>query len=651
MPFGYRGKILHVDLTKGRLEVEEPPEAFYRKYMGGGAMGMYYILKMMPAGADALGPDNVIAMMASVTTGAPISGQSRFNVNAKSPITGAIGDSQSGGFFPAALKFAGFDGIVVTGRSPEPVALIIEEGKEPRLGDASHVMGMLTAESEDILKEEVGGTNKHVLQHGPAAERGVLFSNILSMSCRCNGRTGMGLVMASKNLKAVVVSGKQKVDLADPETVKTLQKEGAKNLLPANDDVNYLGKYGTASSFNVHNELGFQPTRNYNEGFMEHGEDISGETMYDTILKKRDTCYACVVRCKRVVEITEGPHQVDPRYGGPEFETVSTFGSYCNIRNLAAIARANQTCNEHGVDTITCGASIAFAIECFEKGIIGLEETGGLELRFGDAEVMLAVLEQIVTNTGVLGSVLSQGSANAAELWGPEAADCLVTVKKQELPAHMPQFKKALGLIYAVNPFGADHQSAEHDISYEEGASDLMLDRLAQIDLQNPPPPESFGPEKIRFAAISQDYYSLTDCLELCQFVWAPAWSLYGPSELVDFVRAVTGWQVSLYELMRLGERRVNMMRAFNAREGFGRKDDKLPSKFFRPLEGSGPNSGKALNRDEFEAAIDLYYQLRGWTEDGVPTPAKMIDLGLEWVEMGSLTPRRSTIICRSASS
>jgi aldehyde:ferredoxin oxidoreductase len=636
MPFGYRRKILHVDLTDGRLEVEEPPDSFYRKYMGGGAMGMYYILKMMPPGADALGPDNVIAMMAGVTTGAPISGQSRFNVNAKSPITGAIGDSQSGGYFPAALKFAGFDGIVVRGCSPGPVALIIEEDEEPRLIDASHVMGLLTAESEDLLKEEVGGTNKHVLQHGPAAERGVLFSNLLSMSCRCNGRTGMGLVMASKNLKAVVVSGKQKVDLADKETVKALQKAGAKTYMPANEEVDYLGKIGTSSSLAFHNELGFQPTRNYNEGWMEHGDDISGETMYDTILKKRDTCYACVVRCKRVVEITEGPYQVNPRYGGPEYETLSTFGSYCNIRDLAAIAKANELCNAHGVDTITCGATISFAIECFEKGIIGLEETGGLELRYGDPDLMLEVLQQIVTNSGALGSILSQGSANAAERWGPDAADCLVTVKKQELPAHMPQFKKALGLIYAVNPFGADHQSSEHDISYEEGAADLHLERLAQIDLQSPPPPGSFGPEKIRFAAITQNYYSITDCLELCQFVWAPAWSLYGPSELVDFVKAVTGWSVSLYELMRVGERRINMMRAFNAREGFGRKDDKLPNKFFRPLGGKGPNVGETLDREEFEAAIDLYYQMKGWDEEGVPTRAKMIDLGLEWVDMGS---------------
>ena len=335
-----------------------------------------------------------------------------------------------------------------------------------------------------------------------------------------------------------------------------------------------------------------------------------------------------------MVEVTEPPYKVDPLYGGPEFETLSTFGTYCGINDLAAVCRANQTCNEYGVDTITCGATISFAIECFEKGIIGLEETGGLELRFGDADVMLEVLQQIVTNSGALGPVLSQGSALAAEKWGPEAADCLITVKGLEAPAHMPQWKKGLGLIYAVNPFGADHQSSEHDPNYEEGSTDLILGHLAEIDLTEVQKPESLEPEKVRFAIKTQIFYSLLDTLELCQFVWGPAWSLYGPSQTVDLVRTVTGWDVSLDELMRAGERRLNMLRAYNAREGFGRKDDKLPKKFFKALKGSGPFAGKALDKEEYERALNLYYEMADWTEDGVPAPAKMLELGLEWVEM-----------------
>ena len=270
-------------------------------------------------------------------------------------------------------------------------------------------------------------------------------------------------------------------------------------------------------------------------------------------------------------------------------------------------------------------------MECFEKGIIGTEQTGGLELRYGDAAAMLEALQQIVTNSGALGPILSQGSEYAAGLWGPQAEECLITVKGQEAPAHMPQAKKSLALIYAINPFGADHQSSEHDPMYEEGTAPLYLTRLAELDLKDPPPYGSLGPEKVRFAAYTHSFYSILDTLELCQFVWGPAWTLYGPSEMVEMVKAVTGWQVSLYELMKVGERRLNLLRIFNAREGLSRKEDQLPKKFFKALQGGGPTGGVALDREEFENALDLYYQLNGWTQDGVPTPAKLVDLGIEW--------------------
>lgn len=633
MPHGYNGKILHVNLSTGELQVEEPGEAFYRKYMGGSAMSLFYILKGMPAGVDPLSPENILTLMLSVTTGASISGQSRINVNAKSPLTGVIGDSQAGGFFPAEMKFAGFDGIVIKGRSPKPVYLSIIDG-EARLHDAQHLMGKVTGEVDTLLKQEVGDLKAEVLQCGPAAEKGVLFSSLVNMANRNNGRTGMGLVMASKNLKAIVVRGRKKPEIADPAGLTALNREGPK-AMPLNPDMDALGKYGTANVVMFQNTIGTLPTRNYNEGQFERCEDLSGEVMYDTILKESDTCYACVVRCKRVVEINEGPYQVDPLYGGPEYETLATLGSYCGIGDLAAVSLANQICNMYGVDTIACGATIAFAMECFEKGIIGLEQTGGLELKFGNKDAMLEVLNQIVTNSGPLGKVLSQGSARAAKVWGPKAEDCLITVKNHEAPAHMPQAKKSLALIYAVNPFGADHQSSEHDPYYEGEPAPLNLDRLKELDLKEPTEPGSLGPEKVRFAAYTQICYSLLDTLELCQFVWGPTWTLYGPSDIVTLVNAVTGWRVSLYELMKVGERRLNLLRVFNAREGFGREQDVLPKKFFRPLVGTGPTAGVAIDPQEFEQALDLYYQIMGWSPDGKPTRAKLVDLGIEWAAEG----------------
>jgi aldehyde:ferredoxin oxidoreductase len=309
MPYGYHGKILHVDLTSGKVDVETPEDSFYRKYLGGSAMGMDYILRGMPAGVDPLSPDNILTLMAGVSTGATISGQSRLNANAKSPISGGIGDSQSGGFFPAELKFAGFDGIVIKGKSPKPVYLAVIEGKA-ELRDAAHLMGKITGEVDDILHKEVD-PNAEILQHGPGAENGVLFSTLVSMSNRHNGRTGMGLVMASKNLKAVVVRGTKKPEIFDPKALIALNKTGPK-LIPQNGDMDGLAKYGTASVVMFNNAIGTLPTNNYNEGQFADPEPLSGEKMAETILKKRDTCFACVVRCKRVVEVTEGPYKVAP---------------------------------------------------------------------------------------------------------------------------------------------------------------------------------------------------------------------------------------------------------------------------------------------------------------------------------------------------
>jgi aldehyde:ferredoxin oxidoreductase len=631
MPDGYNGKILHVNLTTGELTTENPPESFYRKYMGGSAFGLYYILREVPAGIDPLSPENMLTLMLSVTTGASISGQSRMNANAKSPMTGGIGDSQAGGFFPAELKFAGYDGIVVRGKSPKPVYLSIVDGKA-ELHDAGHLWGKETKTVDQALKAEVGDPKAQVMQIGPAAEKGVLYSSIVNMANRNNGRTGMGLVMASKNLKAVVVRGSAKVKLADAAGFNALSKSGAK-MLPENPDVDGLGKFGTASVVNPQNDLGTLPTFNYSQSQYEFAGDISGETMSDTILKKRDTCFACVVRCKRVVEAEYEAAHIDPYYGGPEYETLGTFGSMLGIHNLEAVSLANQVCNAQGVDSITCGATIAFAMECYEKGIITQTDTGGIDLKFGNIAAALQVLDEIVNCSTPFGKILAQGSARAAKVFGKGAEECLTTCKNEEAPMHMPQTKKSLALIYAVNPFGADHQSSEHDWMYEEGCAQLYLDRLALLGLNNPPPPGDFGPEKVRFATLSQIFYSMLDTLELCQFVWGPAWTLYGPQETVDLVKTITGWDVTLDELMKVGERRLNMLRQFNAREGFTANDDTLPQKFFEPLAGNPKPEFTCVDRGDFTRALKQYYTAMDWTDNGNPTPQKLAELGVEWVQ------------------
>jgi aldehyde:ferredoxin oxidoreductase len=351
--------------------------------------------------------------------------------------------------------------------------------------------------------------------------------------------------------------------------------------------------------------------------------------MTETILKERDTCYACTVHCKRVVQTEWNGRAVEPRYGGPEYETLSTLGSYCGVSDLAAVAYANQVCNEYGLDTIGTGATVAWAMECFENGVLSEAEIG-FPAPMGDAAAMVRLTEQIARREGI-GDVLANGSRRAADLLG-KGHDYLITVKGSEAPAHMPQAKRSLALIYAVHPFGADHQSSEHDPMIEEGTSDMILGRLKLMGFDQTLPPRSFGPEKVHFALKTQHFYSFLDSADLCQFVWGPAWTLYGPQETVDFVRAVTGWEdFDLDELLEVGERRLNMLRAFNARLGLDRQADRLPKKFFKALTGTGPTAGVALTPEEVEKAKDEYYRMAGWdVETGNPTAQTLNRLGLE---------------------
>jgi aldehyde:ferredoxin oxidoreductase len=636
MPNGYAGRILHVDLTSGALTVENPPESFYRQYLGGSAMGVYYILKNQKPGVGALSPDNVFTVMLSPLTGAPISGQSRATVNARSPLVDGIGDSQMGGFFPAEMKFAGFDGVVVSGRSEKPVYLYLAHAgvdQEPiaELRDAAHLWGHTTSGVDELLKAELNDDKIEIAQCGPAGELLSPLASVMNMANRAAGRTGMGAVMGSKNLKAIVASSHHKrLRVADGKRLNELAKLGPA-ALPNNPDVAGLREHGTASVLSFQNATGTLPTRNYNEGQFEDFEPISGEVMTETILVDRDTCYACCVHCKRVVETKWHDQPIERKHGGPEYETLSTFGSYCGVKDLDAISQANKLCNEYGLDTIGTGATIAWAMECYEQGLFTEADTG-FPIPFGDAEAMVRLTEAIGKREG-FGHILAEGSRKAADRM-ERGHDNLITVKGSEAPAHMPQAKRSLGLIYAVNSFGADHQSSEHDPMVEDGAAELYLGRLKQLGIEHTITPRSLGEDKVRFALQTQRFYSFLDSADLCQFVYGPAWTLYGPAETVELVKAITGWEdFSMDELMTVGERRLNLLRLFNTREGLTRKDDKLPKKFFKSLQGTGPTANVALTQDELSQAQDLYYEMSGWDKaTGNPTEETMKRLELDWV-------------------
>jgi aldehyde:ferredoxin oxidoreductase len=413
--------------------------------------------------------------------------------------------------------------------------------------------------------------------------------------------------------------------LADRAAVIQLARWGAEHF--EESGVHGLGLLGTAQATRAQNAAGGLVTRNWASGTFEGWEALDGRTMAQTILKDRDTCYACTVRCKRVVEIKDGPYVVDPHYGGPEFETLATFGAYCGISDLAAVAYASQLCNMYGMDTISCGATIAWAMDCYEHGLISREEADGLELRFGNVDAMVKLTEKIARREGI-GDLLAEGSARAAARLGRGSEDLVVAVKGLEMPGHMPQVKRSLALIYAVNPFGADHQSSEHDPSWKPYA-----ERMAEIGVTDPPEStKTLNEAKVRYALRTQYAYSCLDSVNICQFVFGPAWHLYAMDQLAAAVRSITGWEVSVDELMRVGERRLNLLRAFNAREGIGRAADVLPKKMQQALVG-GKSDGLVVSTDEVEQAKDWYYAMAGWdVATGRPTRAKLEELELGWV-------------------
>lgn len=621
-------KILDIDLKNQTYKVRTLPAETYRKYPGGSALGMYLLLNEMKPGTDPLSEENLLIFSVSPLTGLPISGQSRMTVTTKSPLTGTAGDSQVGGFIPVHIKANGYDSVMFRGKAEKPVYVYIDMDRV-EFRDASNVWGKVTGEAEKIIKSELGEEKIESSIIGPAGENLLKIASIMHQRSRANGRNGVGAVMGSKNLKALVVKRQVPAKAEDMEGMKTLTKN-VKERIAANAVMVDTSENGTAGVVDFHLQEGFLPGRNWTTGTLEGGEAICGTTITKTVLKERDTCHACAIRCKGVVEI-EG--KVDPEYGGPEYETCATFGSYCGNVNLEDLCYANQLCNMYGMDTISAGATIAFAMDCFENGILTLEDTDGLELRFGNGSVFEKLIPKMAMREKGIGELLADGSAAASEKIGKGSEKYVIACKKQEIPAHMVQMKPNLAVNYAVNPFGADHQSSEHDpalMAAKDSQDWLWANMLAEFESC-----DAYGvldENKAKFAFETQKFYSMMDTLCLCQFAWGPAWQLYGPKDLIDFCKYGIGWDTSIEELQEIGERRINMMRCFNAREGFTRKDDILPERMFIPMP-DGPNAGVKISKEDFELALEKYYELAGWDKKtGNPTEETLKRLGLEWV-------------------
>ncbi|OGB91982.1 MAG: hypothetical protein A3H39_19210 [candidate division NC10 bacterium RIFCSPLOWO2_02_FULL_66_22] len=617
----FNGKFLRVDLTRGTTEVEDVPELTTRMYLGGSAMAAYVLTRELKPGIDPLGPDNILVFTTCPANGSPLSGTNRFTCAAKSPLTGGYGESEAGGWWGPELKFAGFDGIIVTGQSPRPMYLWIADGKA-ELRDASHLWGKLSGEVQDILTAETD-KRARILQCGPAGERGVRLANIVNELKHFHGRSGLGAVMGSKRLRAIAVRGHGKLEAKDPQGLQAVLKWFREQY---KRDADMLHKYGTSRNVVGMSADGILPTRNFQEGQFEHAKEISGQRMAETILTDEGTCFACAIACKRDVDVPE--MGVSSKYGGPEYETIAASGSACGIGDLKVIAKFHQICGEYVLDTISAGMTIAFAMECFENGILTTADTDGIELRFGNGDALLAMIEKMGKREG-FGDVLADGAKRAAERIGRGAEQFVLTVKGQEIPMHEPRGKQGLALAYATAPAGADHMRAPHDPLYE-GFHPSGAHALEPLGLCEPLPRLELSPRKVRAYYYANQWWSLCSSLGICHLAAAPI-NILGITQMVNLARAITGWDTSLWELCKVAERGKSLARVFNSREGFTPKDDRLPKRLHEAFT-SGPLKDVRIDPDTFARAVRLYHQMEGWDpETGWPTFAKLAELGIEW--------------------
>ncbi|MCB0094583.1 MAG: aldehyde ferredoxin oxidoreductase family protein [Caldilineaceae bacterium] len=618
MSQSYSGKILHVDLADQRTWVEELDESIYRRYLGGSALASHFMLRDIKPGIDPLGPENPLMFMTSIINGLPLSGANRYTAAAKSPLTGGFGEAEAGGYWGPELKRTGFDGIIVHGQSEKPVYLYIHDG-ECEFRDASHYWGKLAGEVQDGLEEELDDKRICVLQTGVAGENLVLYAAIVNQLRHFHGRAGLGAVMGSKKLKAIVVRGRERVAPESREGARDVVKWFQENYDKENDRMHLFGTAGGVGGLDAD---GILPTFNFRQGTFEHAKEISGQTMADTILVNRGTCFSCTVACKREVEVES--RGVSAKYGGMEYEIIGALGSLCGVGDLEAIAEGSQWVNKYVLDGISTGVAIAFAMECYENGILTKEDTDGIELTWGNADAMIAMIHKIGKREG-LGNILADGVKRAAEQIGKGSEKFALHVKGQELPMHEPRGKRSLTLAYAVSPTGADHMEAIHDPAFE--GLGVLDNGLSEVGLTEPLDRMELGPKKVKAFFYAQAIWSLYNSVGMCDFVGIPIGALKLKA-LRDFINAATGWDMTMWELMKVGERANTLARLFNVREGFSATDDTLPDRIFEPLE-KGRLEGIGVDRAEFGQALKTYYQMAGWGDDGVPTPAKLAELDL----------------------
>lgn len=599
---GFFGKYLKVDLSTRSLNDYKIPEKWMRDYLGGRGIGARILLDEMDGGEDPLGPENILIFATGPLQGTRIPGAGRHVILSKSPKTGSISDSFVGGFFAHELATTGYDGIIIKGKAESPVYLSIDEDG-PSINDAEDIWGEEVADVDEELKERHDGGRVAVI--GEAGENLVNFSCIMNDRNRAAGRPGYGAVMGSKNLKAVLAKGTKSLPIYDEDLLNEKKKEFF-DYLEKSGKIEW-GKYGTTDLIEPFDELGILPTKNFQEGIFEDSKKIDGTTLSDEILTSRDNCTGCPIKCKRVVKTEFAGEEVEERYGGPEYETLSALGSLCMNSDLNSIALANQKCNKYGLDTISVGNIIAFLMEASERGMIDQK------IDWGDSETLVELVDQFAKRKGI-GDAIAEGLDNFAEKLD---ADFAVTSKGQEIPMHDPRGKNGMGLTYATSPRGGTHNEGFHDTG-AEAIPELGLKEISdRFSLDG----------KAKAVKVFEDVRSFVNSSILCIFVVSSSGENYNLPLIREIIEGTTGLELDAKKMQNIGERNYNLLKIHSARESYTRNDDGLPSRLNEAL----PRGGSADNpvpEKEMQETIDEYYKKRGWDDHG-PTPEKLKSLGM----------------------
>ncbi|KON29788.1 aldehyde:ferredoxin oxidoreductase [miscellaneous Crenarchaeota group-15 archaeon DG-45] len=604
MSGGYVGKFLRIDLGSGRIKDEKIPEETLRNFIGGRGLGVKILYDELRTGIDPLLPENKIVILTGPVTGTPAPESGRWCSVTKSPLTGTIHDSQSGGDFGPYLKFAGVDGVIFEGASEKPVFLWIEDG-DAELRDASHLWGKdVFATTDGIIK---GDKKTRVACIGPAGEKLVRFANIMNEKHRAAGRGGHGAVLGSKKVKAIAVRGDTRPPIADEDALKAVNKRVIEKIHEMSATGDSLPKHGTAVLVNSINEEGGYPTRNFQSGVFATAERTSGETLTDTLLMDKMGCWGCIIKCGRVSKVPPWS-QYSGEGEGPEYETIWALGAQCGVDNLEAITKAHYLCNELGIDAIEMGNLIGLAMELYEKGYIEPELTRGLDLKFGTPQALIELTWRTAIRSGI-GDDIAEGGVKFATKY--RAPELFMGVRGQGLPAYDPRAFQGHGLGYATSNRGGCHLRAyliAGEVVGEICGQEIELDPL-----------QTEG--KAQWVKTFQDLYSVCDSLILCKFNTFAT----GAEEFASTLSAVTGWRYTADDIMNVGEKIYNLERAFNVREGI-HWEDEIPKRFLEDPLPDGPKKGQVFKLEEM---LEEYYRLRGW-KGGKPTKAKLKELGLD---------------------